>query len=65
MTLREIKEVAKASGIRVRNMKKENIIRTLQRVEGNTSCFATDEAKDCRQEDCLWRHDCLEVFNNL
>jgi hypothetical protein len=61
MTLQEIKAVAKTNGMRVRNMKKENIIRTIQRVEGNASCFATDKAKECGQEKCLWRHDCLEV----
>lgn len=62
MTLQEIKAVAKTNGMRVRNMKKENIIRTIQRVEGNISCFATDEVKDCGQENCLWRNDCLEVL---
>lgn len=60
MTLQEIKAIAKTNGKIVRNMKKENIIRTIQRVEGNISCFATDKAMDCAQENCLWRPDCLE-----
>jgi hypothetical protein len=62
MTLQAIKAVAKTNGMRVRNMKKENIIRTIQQVEGNTSCFTTDTVKECGQENCLWRHDCLEVL---
>jgi hypothetical protein len=61
MTLQEIKAVAKTNGLMVHNMKKENIIRRIQRLEGNTSCFATDKAKECGQENCLWRRDCFGI----
>jgi hypothetical protein len=66
MTLQEIKAIARSNGMRIRNMKKENIIRTLQQIEGNASCFATDEVRECGQENCLWRHDCLlyELLQN-
>jgi len=59
MTLREIKEIAKEKGIRVGNMKKENIIRSIQRAEGNFDCFGTAISGVCDQMNCLWRKDCL------
>jgi len=59
MILKEIKEIAKGNGIRVGNMKKDNIIRAIQRAEGNFDCFGTAKAGVCDQADCLWRKDCL------
>jgi hypothetical protein len=61
MTRREIVEIAKIKKIRVGNMRKENIIRTIQRSEGNDDCFATTMASRCEQKTCLWREDCLMV----
>ena len=67
MTLQEIKAIARTNGMTVRNMKKENIIRTVQRIEGNTSCFATDTVKECGQKTAygvstVWK---TEHFNNF
>jgi len=59
MILKKIKEIAKEKGIKVGNMKKENIIRTIQRAEGNFDCFGTATAGVCDQMNCLWREDCL------
>ncbi len=59
MILKEIREIAKGNGIRVGNMKKDNIIRAIQRAEGNFDCFGTAKAGFCDQADCLWRKDCL------
>jgi hypothetical protein len=59
MTRREITEIARNKKIRVGNMKKENIIRAIQRSEGNSVCFATGEADRCERKGCLWRQDCL------
>lgn len=39
MILKEIREIAKGNGIRVGNMKKDNIIRAIQRAEGNFDWF--------------------------
>lgn len=58
MNLKQIKEIAKEKGVKVGNMKKEEIIRTIQRAEGNFDCFGT-AAGICDQADCLWRNDCL------
>ena len=59
MTLKQIKEIAKQKNIKVGNMKKENIIRAIQRAEGNFVCFGTAAAGICVQMTCSWRDDCL------
>ena len=41
MTLKQIKEIAKEKDVKAGNMKKENIIRTVQKAEGNFDCFGT------------------------
>jgi hypothetical protein len=61
MTVKQIKEIAKANGIKVGNMKKENIIRSIQRAEGNFECFGTATSGTCDQYNCLWREDCLKL----
>lgn len=59
MTLKEIKEMAKEKGIKVGNMKKANIIRAIQKSEGNFDCFGTATTGMCDQMNCMWREDCL------
>jgi hypothetical protein len=59
MTLKQIKEIAKEKDVRVGNMKKENIIRAVQRAEGNFDCFGTASSGYCDQMNCLWRNDCV------
>jgi hypothetical protein len=59
MTIKKIRDIAEKKGIKVGNMKKENIIRAIQRTEGNFDCFGTAKKGICDQLDCLWREDCL------
>jgi hypothetical protein len=59
MTIKKIKDIAKSNGIKVGNMKKENIIRSIQRAEGNFDCFGTAISGVCDQINCMWREDCL------
>jgi hypothetical protein len=58
MKLEEVKKIAKKLGIQVKGMKKAEIIRTIQRDEGNNDCYDTGAAESCGQTDCLWRDDC-------
>ena len=60
MNLKEIKDIAKSQGIKVGNMKKENIIRSIQHAEGNFDCFGSAIAGECNQMNCIWRGDCLK-----
>ena len=61
MTLKQIKDIAKGKGLKIGNMKKENIVRTIQRTEGNFDCFGTAKEGVCDQVKCLWKEDCLSV----
>jgi DNA-binding IscR family transcriptional regulator len=60
MNLKQVKEIAKAKGVKVGKMNKENIIRAIQKAEGNFECFGTAQNNYCDQNECLWREDCLK-----
>ncbi|HDD45085.1 MAG TPA: SAP domain-containing protein [Candidatus Desulfofervidus auxilii] len=60
MTLKEVKAIAKKMGLRIGRMKKAELIRSIQKAEGNIPCFATDRVYECGEENCLWREDCLK-----
>jgi hypothetical protein len=61
MTIKQIKKIAKEKGVKVdKGMKMENIIRAIQRAEGNFECFGTATAGVCNQINCLWMEDCLK-----
>jgi hypothetical protein len=60
MTIKQVKDFAKEKGVKAGNMKKENIIRAIQRSEGNFDCFGTAVSGECDQTNCLWRNDCLK-----
>jgi len=60
MKLQEIKSVAKRTGVSAGKMKKVELIRSIQRAEGNRDCYATAYANECNQMNCLWRDDCLK-----
>ena len=59
MKLEEIKEIAKQHDIKVGKLKKAELVRSIQSVEGNEVCFETGQASVCGQEECLWRADCV------
>ncbi len=58
MTLADIKKIAIEHGIRVVGVKKADIVRAIQKQEGNTPCFATGKAAECAQPNCLWLDAC-------
>ena len=61
MNLTEIKTIAKAQGSNARNLKKTDLIRTIQKTEGNfdCDCYGSEKSGFCDQMNCLWRADCL------
>lgn len=58
MKLEDVKKIAKDRGIQNKNMKKADLIRAIQRDEGNRDCYNTDTSDSCGQFSCLWRDDC-------
>jgi len=61
MNLKDIKGIARKQGVKTGKMKKEEIIRAIQRAEGNFDCFGTAVSSHCSQSGCLWREDCLKI----
>ena len=58
MQMKKIKEIAKKKGVIPGTMSRTDLIRAIQRAEGNADCFATMHVNDCNQVNCLWRVDC-------
>ena len=58
MKMTAIRAIAKRMKINSVGMAKTELIRSIQRTEGNFPCFGTAE-KDCNQPTCLWREDCV------
>ena len=63
MKLREIKVIAKGKSVKAGNMKKAELIKAIQKAEGNFDCFETAILGECNQPDCLWKGDCLNLNN--
>jgi hypothetical protein len=58
MNIEKIREKAKSLGIKPYGMRKPDLIREIQKKEGNFPCFGT--ATDyCDQLDCCFREDCI------
>jgi len=55
-----IRDIAKSRGMKTGKMDKTELIRAVQREEGNHDCFATPYVRECNQLNCLWREDCLK-----
>jgi hypothetical protein len=58
MKMQEIRETAHRMGMRTGKMNRTELIRTIQRTEGNYDCFGTPYVKECNQVNCLWHKDC-------
>lgn len=61
MHIRDIRQMAKASGINTFHMKKVDMIRAIQDSENNIPCFGTSRVDYCAEGTCLWRSDCLNL----
>ena len=61
MKIQAIREIAKKKGVTAGKMEKTDLVRAIQRAEGNRDCFATQYVRECNQNSCLWRNDCLKV----
>lgn len=60
--MQEIRNIAKERGLKVSSrINKKELIRSIQRAEGNEDCFGIEHVKICDQTNCLWREDCLSI----
>lgn len=59
MTVQEMKDIARQRGLNVGSKKKKlDIVRAIQKEEGNNDCFMSEWSSACGQSECLWREDC-------
>jgi hypothetical protein len=58
MKVEEIRAIAAGMGIKAGKMKKAELIRSIQKAEGNEECFDAGKVLLCGQMECLWREDC-------
>lgn len=60
MKVNEIRERGQAMGMSgLANLRKAEMIRAIQRAEGNPDCFGAAWRFGCPQQGCAWRTDCL------
>ncbi len=59
MTVKELQKKARTLSIKPDGLKKAQLIRVIQRAEGNLECFGA-AIESCDQADCLFRKDCLQ-----
>ena len=60
MTVKQLRAMAKELGVKTSNLRKPELIKSIQRAEGNFDCFGT-AIEYCDQLDCLFRNDCIPI----
>lgn len=65
MTVREIREIARQQGIKAGKLRKSELIKAIQREEGNFDCFGTAGGGHCDQLGCIWRDDCFKEADSV
>ncbi|BCG45364.1 Uncharacterized protein GEOBRER4_n0118 [Citrifermentans bremense] len=58
MKVQEIREIAQMLAIPTSKLKKGELIRVIQKTEGNSECFDSGQSGKCGQRECLWAEDC-------
>ncbi|BCR06949.1 hypothetical protein DESUT3_40180 [Desulfuromonas versatilis] len=60
MNVTEIRDRAKNAGVKqAAKLRKADLIRAIQVIEGNQGCYGVEWRFSCGQADCCWRQDCL------
>jgi hypothetical protein len=62
MKIQKVREIAKKKGVAAEKMNQTDLIRAIQKAEGNNDCFATTQVRECNQMNCLWREDCMKAY---
>jgi hypothetical protein len=57
----DLRQLARQMGLNSAKLNKVGLIRAIQRAEGYSDCYATPFAKECNQDGCRWREDCLKA----
>lgn len=58
MRIPDVRQRAAEKGIMLDNVSYADLIRSIQRAEGNMECYDTGMAVECGQHDCVWKYIC-------
>ena len=58
MTMKELKKTAMKLNVKTSGLRKAELIRTIQKAEGNFDCFGSAQYY-CDKNACLFREDCI------
>ncbi len=58
LTLQDVRAIAEKMGVDTGNLNKTELIRAIQRAEGNKDCYASAQVQTCGRTNCLWHQDC-------
>jgi hypothetical protein len=59
MNLQDIRTISRNLKLKPSSASKAELVRQIQRREGNFDCYATASLGVCDQSACLWRKDCF------
>jgi hypothetical protein len=59
MKIEEIRSIAKSHHIKPAHLSKIELVKSIQKKQGNFDCFASASSGECDQYDCMWRGDCF------
>jgi hypothetical protein len=57
--LQDIMAIAERMGIDAGDLNRTELVRAIQRAEGYSDCFMTDQVRTCGQLNCLWYQECV------
>jgi hypothetical protein len=63
MKFQEIQKTATRMNLPAYRVKKTDLIRSIQRAEGNFDCYGTDRIETCEEHACLWKKDCFALHH--
>jgi len=58
LILKDVRAIAEKMGVDAGNLNKTELVRKIQRAEGNKDCYMSAQVLNCEQTNCLWRDDC-------
>ncbi len=59
MNMQTVRKIAKEHGLKPEKMGKLDLVKRIQKQEGNFDCFGSAHDGYCDQDNCLWKMDCL------
>lgn len=65
MDTSQVLRKAEEMGIELGWNTRTDLIKAIQRAEGNIDCYATDRNRTCGEKGCLWREECVKAQDEI